>query len=556
MENRIWRKSGSYHTMEEFFRAHGLVPRDLLYPARVEPSSIENLETAAYLIFDYIEAFPGKDIYIVGDYDADGITATAILVKLLRYLCVEPHVIIPRRFSDGYGISTAIVANIYDSLILTVDNGVSAIEPIRIAKEHGNTVIVIDHHLSGTELPAADVIVDPHINPDANGFHLYCGAGLAYKLAEYMVLNNGKDVEVNRMFADITVLAAIGTIADVMPMVGDNRFIIKAGLDVIRSRKFELVSPGLRELIMLAGDRIDEDSVKYKIGPLLNAPGRLYDAGSTSALKAVLCSEAPLAVTYAQKMSEINERRKGLTAEWIERILVSDFSDPDIYVPVRVIRCSGLPEGLTGLIAGKLAADFQCVTFVFSESKSTPGVLKGSGRTFGGFDISGLLPLVKDVAIAVGGHAGAAGISVAEERFAEVKQIIERYVSAFGDIRGDDVVMYDLDFDPEHAQELMDKIKRYAPYGEGVPKPVFRFRNFQCIDNRYGDYYRFMGSGSEHLKLFGNGIDAVGFGKAEEYQMMAAPPLVDLIGCVSENIYNGTIYLQYLFTELKYAEGT
>ena len=181
-----WKKRGTYHSvLEAIQEMSGLTEEELLSPSHIEPNRIQNIPEAAECI-RACAITQGMPVVIVGDYDADGITSTAILVKLLGHFGVRTKTIIPKRFTDGYGISESLIQGITNSLIITIDNGVSAIEPIRAAKAAGNTVIVLDHHLPQDTLPEADLIVDPHIFPEKNGYEHYCGAGLAYKLAEFL----------------------------------------------------------------------------------------------------------------------------------------------------------------------------------------------------------------------------------------------------------------------------------------------------------------------------------------------------------------------------------
>ena len=179
-----WKKRGDYRSVAEAVQGmSGLTLEELRSPAHVEPETIENLAVCGEALKQWAIR-DGLPVVIVGDYDADGITSTAILVKLLRHFGVTPQTIIPRRFTDGYGINETLIEGISDSLIITVDNGIAAVEPILAAKEAGNKIIVLDHHLPQETLPPADIIVDPHIHPEKNGYEDYCGAGLAYKLEE------------------------------------------------------------------------------------------------------------------------------------------------------------------------------------------------------------------------------------------------------------------------------------------------------------------------------------------------------------------------------------
>ena len=203
---REWRKSGDYSSLEEFIRAKtGVSPEELINPPKVNPAAIPGLCHAARLIEQSVAA--KTPIVIVGDYDADGITSTAIMLHLLMALgAASIRYAIPKRFTDGYGLSEKMISNVHDSLIITVDNGIAAAEAIEAAQQQNNRVIVLDHHLPQEIIPSADVLVDPHVDPDKNPFTGYCGAGLSYKLAELMFQKlEGKEAE--KQWANITVLA-------------------------------------------------------------------------------------------------------------------------------------------------------------------------------------------------------------------------------------------------------------------------------------------------------------------------------------------------------------
>ena len=262
---REWRKSGDYSSLEEFIRAKtGVSPEELINPPKVNPAAIPGLCHAARLIEQSVAA--KTPIVIVGDYDADGITSTAIMLHLLMALgAASIRYTIPKRFTDGYGLSEKMISNVHDSLIITVDNGIAAAEAIEAAQQQNNRVIVLDHHLPQEIIPSADVLVDPHVDPDKNPFTGYCGAGLSYKLAELMFQKlEGKEAE--KQWANITVLACLGTIADVMPMLGDNRRIVKDGLHVMNDEAaLQMLTPGLQQVRQILSLQPDLFQMRYAV---------------------------------------------------------------------------------------------------------------------------------------------------------------------------------------------------------------------------------------------------------------------------------------------------
>ena len=490
----------------------------------------------------------GLPVVIVGDYDADGITSTAILVKLLRHFGVTPQTIIPRRFTDGYGINETLIEGISDSLIITVDNGIAAVEPILAAKEAGNKIIVLDHHLPQETLPLADIIVDPHIHPEKNGYEDYCGAGLAYKLAEYLCAGQTAQ-EKKSLFFDLLVLSCLGTLADVMPLTGDNRYLVTQGLRIINHDGwYPQLSSGLRAVLNLAQRPYDEDTIKFQIAPILNAAGRLYNAGSTSVLKALLSQDEAQAAGFAAKMQQINERRKTLVTQCLEQAQVAASYRADD--PILIICCEGIPEGIIGILAGKLSEAYQKPAFVFSPIASLSGILKGSGRSYGDYDLFPLLQVVAPYVETAGGHTGAAGISVAQESYEEMAAAIQAYAVEHPPAEPDDSLYYDLELREEELSLALNELKALAPYGPSVEKPVLMVRDYQLLPKGYHSH-RLMGRSNEHIKLFGTQSDAVGFHLSQTYQELGNPECVDLLGTVGENRFQGRTTLQFQFEAIR-----
>ncbi len=545
---QVWQKRGNATTILEAILARAEASEgELLSPCPVPPEAIDGIPAAADLIVRC--ALQGDmPVVIVGDYDADGVTATAILVKLLHHFGVSPRAIIPRRFTNGYGITHSLVEGISHSLLITVDNGIAAVEPIQAAKAAGNVVLILDHHLPQAELPPADVIVDPHLHPERNGYEHYCGAGLAYKLAEYLC-REASSQEKKDLFFDLLVLACLGTLADVMPLTGDNRRLVMSGLTVInRDSWYRQLSPGLKSVLDLSPRPYTEDTIKFQTAPILNATGRLFDAGSASVLKALITTEPTAAAGYAAKMKAINQRRKDLVAQWLAAVEEAAAGQEE--APILLVRCQGIPEGIVGIVAGKLSEAHQRPAFVFSDIASAPGLLRGSGRTYGDFDLSPLIPVVTPFAESAGGHAGAAGITVSEGQYGPMGQAITQWAQDNRPPAADDTLYYDLDVTEADLPAVLSVLKAHAPYGPGAEKPVLALRGLR-LQTRGGQCYRLMGKGHEHLKLFGQVSDAVGFDLTAAYLDLGCPGTVDLLGVVEENQFLGKTSLQFQFHAIR-----
>lgn len=542
----MWKRRGSYKNVEEYLTARtGCSLAELKNPSSVPASSIQNLQNAANLIFQVAHTEEDAKIVIVGDYDVDGITSTAMLTMLLNYLWITPAAIIPRRFTDGYGINDSMIENIHDSLIITVDNGITAHDVVEHAKRNGNRFIILDHHLASDVLPEPDVLVDPHIEPEKNGFVDYCAAGLVLKLAELMVKDEATG-EAKKLMTNLRVLACLGTIADVMPLVGDNRRIVIDGLNLINGVEYHYLNAGIRAILRVQEERCDEETIKFKTAPILNAPGRLYDKGSKSTLKAILCQDEAMAAEFAEKMFAINEERKELVKKWAQ---IADEQLGEDFNESAIILCfEELPEGLAGILAGRLSKEYRKVAFVFSGTKDE-GILKASGRSYGDFDISGLLAAVKDDAVKAGGHAGAAGISIEKSKFDLIKAKMLAYMDANW-VEQDDAVYYDCVITEKQVADALETLKEYAPFGEGIERPVFHVKAFHAIPKRGTSHYMLMGQDKNHIRLTGQYVDAVGFFKADEYEDLGNPNTVDLIADVTENVFRGHASAQLSIIEI------
>ena len=314
-----WKSKGFKNVMDAVQHNTGLA-EEFLHPSQ-EPYYIQNLDLMAMWIQAY--ASQNAPITVIGDYDADGVCATGGLYLLLRELHADNIKLrLPRRMSEGYGLSEKIVDEVNGGVIITVDNGIAAIPAIKKAKEKGMVVLVIDHHEPKMDngqivLPEADLIIDPHV-PDhliqkgvavKSTFNEYCGAGLVYKLAQAMIPGT-------KTLKKISAFAAIATVADVMPLVSDNRNIYHEGIRSIRDRD---ITPGLQCMInLLQSDNIvNEGDIGFKLAPMLNAPGRLYDDGANISLQTLITGNYTNATMMAQELNGINDVRKGKKPYWI-----------------------------------------------------------------------------------------------------------------------------------------------------------------------------------------------------------------------------------------------
>lgn len=517
-------KSGS-SVLEVVMHRSGMTEDELLNPKATAPDTIENLPQAAALIQKAIS--DGTPISVMGDYDADGITASSIMFYLLNALGQDPVIRLPKRMSEGYGLSVTAIKEFKPGLLVTVDNGIAANEAIQEAKRLGFTVIVIDHHLPGETLPPADLIVDPHINPEKNGFVDYCGAGLAYKLAQYMLPDD------KALLDHLCTLATVGTIGDAMPLCGDNRHIVIKGLRLLNAKK---TTVGMNAIIRAAElYNISEDDIGFKIAPMLNAAGRMLDEGAQVSFNALTTPDAADAAGLATELCAINERRKAATllaVDEVEGVIAADvlYGDKPL-----VIYAEGLHEGLVGIITGKLAEKYKVPTFVLTDC-ADPDILHGSGRSYGGVNLKeDILDKLPDGLVSGGGHADAAGISV---KRADFNLLMEKMHATMEDYEPTDQeeIEYDLEIVADDVPKVLKDVQKYAPYGHGCPAPVFLVKNV-VLSPRYGQLVKYMGKSAEHIKLHSAQFSAICFGMAEQYKRYGSPGTVDIVGKLSENIW-------------------
>ena len=534
----LWERRGPVpysDVLSPVLASSGQTEEQLQSPPSYAAERIVGVPEAARAIFKARDL--RQQAVIIGDYDTDGITSTAILSKLLTFLHIQHKTIIPRRMSEGYGVSVLHLLGVQNSLVITVDNGISAGQVLDEAKlDQGNTVVVIDHHLPGDAVPKhADAIIDPHLTSECGGFVDYCGAGLAYKLATYML----RGVKVPQKLAnDLLLMAGIGTVADNMPLIGDNRWIVQNALE-IANNPFSALSSGLSWLLENCRGQgpVLANTISYKVAPLLNAPGRMYDAGGTSALKVLLCDDDEQSRSYISKMVAINQERRKTVEFHIEEAnkIASEQSSPIVvYIP-------SLQEGLLGVIAGRLLDAYATTSIVLSNSRQI-GVVKGSVRAAAGSHAREMLDSVKPLLISYGGHEGAAGLTIGVENIEEFTESVKLYDRGVVPTHR---LLYDVEISYSEVVSSMAVLKRLEPLGKGVENPVCFVRDIPVSEVYY------LGSDKTTVKLVSEGFAVLGFGKADLYRKYGEPQRIDAIGCISENHFGGNTTVQLVFEDLR-----
>ncbi|MFS9092843.1 single-stranded-DNA-specific exonuclease RecJ [Streptococcus timonensis] len=499
-----------------------------------DPYLLHDMDKAVNRIRRAIEQ--GEFILVYGDYDADGMTSASILKETLEQLGAECLVYLPNRFTDGYGPNASVYKYFIEhqgiSLIVTVDNGVAGHEAIDLAQSMGVDVIVTDHHSLPEVLPDAYAIVHPE-HPEADyPFKHLAGCGVAFKLACALL----EEVQV-----ELLDLVAIGTIADMVSLTDENRIMVQYGLEVLRNTQ----RLGLQELFEIAGissSDLTEETIGFQLAPRLNALGRLDDPNPAIDLLTGFDDEEVRVI--ALMIQNKNEERK----EIVQAIYEEAKSLVDPNKSVQVLAKEGWNPGVLGIVAGRLLEELGQTVIVLNIED---GRAKGSARSIEAVDIFEALDPHRELFIAFGGHAGAAGMTLEVDKLKALSELLEAYITEKGlDVATKNNLRLDEDLDLEALTiETVKNFERLAPFGMDHQKPVFYIRDFQ-VENA-----RTMGAGNAHLKLkISKGsanFEVVAFGKGSLATEFAQVKDLELAVTLSVNQWNGQTTLQLMMVDAR-----
>lgn len=486
-----------------------------------------------------------EKIVIYGDYDVDGITATSIVYKFLKKLGADVSYYIPDRFSEGYGINILAInklARAGTRLMITVDCGITAIGEVEFAKTQGMDVIITDHHTCREELPKAVAVINPKRPDSAYPFSGLAGAGVAFKLVLALAIKLG--ISTKEVFAEYVDLAAIGTIADVVPLIDENRVIADKGIKAIENTKNEGII-ALLESAGVSGKTIDSTSVAFFAAPRLNAAGRLDNA--KIAVELMTCEDAEEARRIAESLNELNVRRKQeeqiIYKEALE-LLEKEGSDKLVYV----LCGEGWNHGVIGIVASRLCEQLYrpCILISFKDGKG-----KGSGRSVAEMNLFDALADSDELLTAFGGHAQAAGLSINEDKIEEFKQKINAYAKAHIDVENL-VPKLKIDCNLDGASINMNAAKMISglePFGEANEQPVFSAMGLKVLSAAA------MGADGKHLRMRltdgKNTFSAVGFGMSEYLDVISEGNIVSIAFSMNINTYQGSENLQLILKDIK-----
>ncbi len=526
-----------------------------------DPFLLPDLKPAIDLILD--AAAKDKRVCVYGDYDADGITATSVLVQVLSRIFKHFEYYIPCRFTDGYGLNTDAVKCIRNhgvDLLITVDCGSTSKDEVAYAKSLGMDVIVTDHHTPNEELEPDCLFVNAKRAGSEYPFPDLCGCGIAFKLAQGIqrTMNERGDERFSRKdLFPLLDMVAIATVADVVPLIDENRSLLKYGLEYINRR----TNPGLRCLLNMLDCEdtvIDSDKIAYMLAPNINALGRMGTARIAAELFSGYKSDGTPAgelCGLASKMVESNRQRRSEQERAFE-ICENALKEEECGEYFPIICARGAHEGVTGIVAGNLKESLYRPVCIVTPCED--GTLKGTGRSIPGINLYDALDSCSQLFLRFGGHAGACGFSIMPENVPQLRAHLQEYVKKMAE-ETPELLCEKLCIEKELScseknLEFAKTLALLEPFGEANERPVF------CIMDAEVGCVRYMGCENQHLKFTarshdGIWIDCVLFRRAPKYgPLLEKSRHVHIAGELSINHFNGCDKLQLVVRDIKGAD--
>lgn len=507
-----------------------------------DPFLLSGMKEAVPRILKAVEQ--GERILIYGDYDADGVSSTSLMIHLMRYMKAEFEYYIPHRSKEGYGLHIPPLVEARErgvTLVITVDTGISAVEQIAFASGAGMDVIVTDHHEPPEKLPDAYALINPKLPYCPYPFKGLAGVGVAYKLASALL---GSE-----MPSEWTELAALGTIADLMPLTGENRVIVRYGLASMAKSAF----PGMTALLETAGWKTGEVTsthVAFGLAPRINASGRMSHA--KLAVELLTTPSRDEAERAAFELDLLNKERQALVEEIVQEAmdqLAAKEAENGGIPDVIVVAGEGWNVGVVGIVASKILERYYRPTLVLGINPDT-GECKGSARSIPGLDIYEALTHCADLMDHYGGHPSAAGMSLHRERLAEFERRLNEFAS--GRLTQEHfipVMEADLECSLHDVTlQTIEELDALAPFGMGNPCPRLLIRGMKLAE------YRQMGKDGKHLRLTleqgGRRVEAVAFGKGDLSFLLSEGDTIDLVAEAGINEWNGSRKPQLMIQDI------
>ncbi|MHC4196481.1 MAG: single-stranded-DNA-specific exonuclease RecJ [Planctomycetota bacterium] len=443
----------------------------------------------------------GERIAVYGDYDVDGITSTALLIQFFNLLKANATWYIPQRIEEGYGLNREAIERLASDavdVIVTVDCGIKSIAEAQIIRDKGIDLIITDHHVPGSELPEALAIVNPRLPGSVQAFKEFSGAGLAFKLcwalAEVMSKQKKVAPEFREFLLDAMGLAALGTIADSVPLVGENRVLAKHGLMALSNS----THPGilaLKDISNLAGSDVSSRHVGFRMGPRLNAAGRLWTA--TFSFELLTTRHADKAKRLAGQLEQYNRERQKIQSEMLDSSKEKIKNEIDLdSTRVIVLGCETWHPGVVGIVASRLVDEYHRPAVMIAIRE---GVGHGSARSVPGFHLPAALEASSDKLISFGGHSQAAGLKIRMEEVEGFRSLMNTYASiGMKEVHLQTALHTDGHLDMKDISlSRVRELELLVPYGEGNPEPVFIAEGLQVV----GKPSRVGGLSGRHLSL-------------------------------------------------------
>lgn len=510
-----------------------------------DPFLFQDMEKSINTIISHIKE--QNLIYIYGDYDADGVTSTALLFETLTLLKAKVDIYIPHRVLEGYGMNGQAIEYIHNQgakLIITVDGGIRNKAEVSLAKEKGIGVILTDHHIAPdekVEYPDCPVI-NPVVKDEKYPYRDLVGVGVAYKLAKALLEKSTlESADKQRIEEQMLDLVAIGTVADCAKLRGENRVLVKKGLESLSKTKRH----GLEELIKISAiknpEKIDAWNIGFQIAPRLNAAGRLDHANT--AYKLLVSKDRREARRLAAELNLRNQERQNHTAKLFEAVdeQIKNQKDNKLLIGVCPENATDNPddwnEGVIGLVAGRITQKYALPSLVYTKSKNG---YKASGRSTPGFDLIAAIERNSSLLEKYGGHPAACGISVSEDNLSPFNKQIVDYVNEEMKATSHEIVLSIeamLDFS-DLSEEAIADIQAFAPFGNLNLRPVLASKNVQVLDIQY------MGAENQHIKFRlksqdSKAISALAFSEAKKWSEIKIGDQIDIAYYLELNEFNG-----------------
>lgn len=543
-------------------------------PVCHDPFLLPDMDLACSEICRAVQA--GQKILIYGDYDADGITATAILFLFLRKIGAQADYIIPDRGTEGYGISETLFEDIYGrapDLLITVDCGIANIEEIARLSMNGVNVIVTDHHEVKEELPDALAVVSAKRADSEYPFPHLCGAGIALKLIQGICqgadpYDTGADVDPDApgvlfregfdglkadTWKEYTDLAAIGTIADVVPLIDENRSIVRSGLLMLEQRR----RPGIQALVQLVirdDEPLTSFAFSYRLVPKINAAGRMGDAAR--AVELMISDDRETAEQLARELIEENTRRQEIEAVMLEEAILQVNGmikkGEWTYGSPLVVRGEAWHPGIIGILASRLVRRFRCSAIVFTDQSGRDGYLKASARASSEYNILNAITYAEKYIDQFGGHPKAAGVAVRKENYDGFSEAIREYASRIAGESGEQSIRIDAEVSGgDLTLDSLEALQVLQPFGEGNREPIFLLRKARV------EKVSLCGQ-DKHLKLSllpdkdaGANVDAIAFGFGDRAAIYTPGRFVDAVFSLRANTWMGRKTLSLNILDLR-----